>query len=101
MTADLTTRSLVLDMNRADPVLDKLLYQVANVMFSPVPCIPVGNNHRRTEFHRGILFTLHRSHSHPVGSLHLILMEQRTHPGATFFGNPIQSVIRQISAGVL
>ena len=101
MTADLTTRSLVLDMNRAYFVLDKLLYQIANVMFPTVPRISVRDDHRRAEFNCGSLFSLHRRHSHAVGSLHFILMQQGTHPRAAFLGNPVQGVIRQIGARVL
>ena len=101
MSADLTTRSLVLDMNRANLIFDKLLYQIANVMFPTVPGIPIRDYHRRIEFNRRILFALHRSHSHAVGSLHFILMQEGAHPGGAFFGNSIQGVIRQIRAGVL
>src|SRR4029434_1498567 len=101
MTADLTTRPLVLDMNRADLVFDKLLYQIANVMFSTVPGISVRYDPRRAEFNCGSLFSLHRRHPHAVGPLHFILMQKGTHPGAAFFGNPIQGVVRQIGARIL
>src|SRR5215475_4927002 len=101
MTTDLTTRPLVFDMNRADLVLDKLLYQIAKMMFPAVPRISVRYDHWRAEFNCRNLFALHRCHSHAVGSLHFILMEQGTHPGAAFFRNPIQGVIRQIGARIL
>ena len=52
MSADLTTWTLVFDMDCADLVLDKFLHEITNMMLTAVSCIPVGNNHWRVELDR-------------------------------------------------
>ena len=100
MATNLATRSLIFNVNGADPVFDKLLHQVANMMLAAVAGIAVGNDHRRAELDGRGLFPLRRGRSHPIGPLHFVLVHQGPHPRGSFLGNPIQRVVRQVGARI-
>ncbi len=80
MSAHFAARALILDMDRADFVFDEFLNQVANMMLPSVAGIPIGYDHGWVEVDRRALLSLRRSHSHPIGSLNFVLVEQRAHP---------------------
>ena len=80
MAADLAAGPLILDMNGADLALDKFLHQIPDMVFSAMARVAVRNNQRRGKLNRRRFFSLRRCHSHPVGPLHLILVQQRPHP---------------------
>ena len=100
MATNLATRSLVFNVYGTDLVFDKLLDQVANMMLASMSGVAVGNDHRRIELDSRGLFSLRRSHSHPIGPLHFVLVHQGAHPRGSFLGNPIERVVRQVGARI-
>ena len=100
MTANLAAGALIFDMDRADVVFDEGLDQVARMVLATVAGVAIGDDQRRAKLDGASLFALQRRHADAPRTLHLVLVQERAHPGAAFFGHPIQCIVGQVGARV-